>query len=167
MPIAMGGKKYKPKSSKKLEKEAEGRVNAVVEPSNSRSADTAVESAGAGAAGLPADVSLGFSQIAAQAAIDNSVSEAVEPSAKNTLGLDIEGADIGYFADVSIGTPPRDFKLIIDSGSADLWVPSQACRNCNPQHTKLGSSSSSSFKASNQTFAITYGASNLDFAGLC
>lgn len=152
MPIAMGGKKYRPTSSKTLEKEGEGRVNAVIESSKSRSAELAVAT----------DAVLGFSPIAAQAALANAVTEPVTPTAKNTLGLAVEGADIGYFADVLIGTPPREFKLIIDSGSADLWVPSQACRNCNPRHTKLGSTTSSSFEASNQTFAITYGTGEVD-----
>lgn len=37
--------------------------------------------------------------------------------------------DIEYFATVQIGNPPRDFRIIMDSGSADFWVGSET--NCN------------------------------------
>jgi Eukaryotic aspartyl protease len=32
--------------------------------------------------------------------------------------------DIGT---VQLGTPPKDFRLLIDSGSADLWVGAEGC----------------------------------------
>jgi len=32
--------------------------------------------------------------------------------------------DIGTF---QLGTPPKDFRLLIDSGSADLWVGAEGC----------------------------------------
>lgn len=31
--------------------------------------------------------------------------------------------------DVLIGTPPRSFRLLADSGSADLWLGSESCHN--------------------------------------
>ena len=38
------------------------------------------------------------------------------------------GADLGYFATIQIGTPPRDFRVTMDSGSSDLWVGGEGCR---------------------------------------
>lgn len=35
--------------------------------------------------------------------------------------------DVSYLATVQMGTPPRDFLLLMDSGSADLWVGSEDC----------------------------------------
>ena len=37
--------------------------------------------------------------------------------------------DVGYIATIQMGTPPRDFKLLMDSGSADLWVGAENCQS--------------------------------------
>ena len=37
--------------------------------------------------------------------------------------------DVGYIATVQMGTPPRDFRLLMDSGSADLWVGAEGCQS--------------------------------------
>jgi len=39
------------------------------------------------------------------------------------------GQDVGYLAKVQIGTPPRDFLILMDSGSADFWVGSEQCQS--------------------------------------
>ena len=49
--------------------------------------------------------------------------------------------DVGYIATIQMGTPPRDFKLLMDSGSADLWVGSENCQSeggggCVSTHTR-------------------------------
>jgi hypothetical protein len=71
------------------------------------------------------------------------------------------GPDVGYLATVQMGTPPQNFLILMDSGSADLWVASEACQStaggdCG-NHQTLGSQSSSSFQASNTPFQVTYG----------
>jgi hypothetical protein len=68
-------------------------------------------------------------------------------------------------ANVQIGTPPRDFRMIMDSGSADFWVGSEDCRStagggCG-NHTFIGTNSSSSFNPSQTPFAIRYGTGNV------
>lgn len=37
--------------------------------------------------------------------------------------------DVGYLATIQIGTPPQDFLILMDSGSADLWVGAEKCRS--------------------------------------
>jgi hypothetical protein len=93
------------------------------------------------------------------------------------------GRDIGYIADIKIGTPPVSFSMLMDSGSADMWVgSSKSCKSedgggcvsmipslfprskfiltfftTQGNHVFLGSDTSSTFKASNKAFQITYG----------
>jgi len=91
----------------------------------------------------------------------SSVKVAGDPTAENSLGLDIEAQDIGYLATVQIGTPPRDFLVLMDSGSADFWVGSENCASqagggCG-NHQFLGTKTSSSFVDSAKPFQVTYG----------
>ncbi|KAI0787881.1 acid protease [Fomes fomentarius] len=90
-----------------------------------------------------------------------SLTPANPPTADNSLGLDIEARDVGYIATVQIGTPPRDFNILMDSGSADLWVGAENCQSENGggcgNHQFLGSQSSSSFVDTNKQFQVTYG----------
>ena len=48
---------------------------------------------------------------------------------EGTDGNDARANDVGYIATVQMGTPPRDFKLLMDSGSADLWVGAEQCQD--------------------------------------
>jgi len=82
------------------------------------------------------------------------------PSTSDSLGLDIEAQDVGYMAVIQMGTPPQDFLILMDSGSADLWVGSEDCQSdgggCG-NHKFLGNQSSSSFVDTGKTFEVTYG----------
>jgi hypothetical protein len=112
-------------------------------------------------------------------AATDDVTEANAPTADNSLGLDIEANDIGYLATVQMGTPPRDFLILMDSGSADLWVGAENCQSENGggcgNHKFLGPQSSQTFVDSNRPFSVTYGtgsvsgniiSDNLAIAGL-
>ncbi|KAJ7454780.1 aspartic peptidase domain-containing protein, partial [Mycena latifolia] len=64
-------------------------------------------------------------------------------------------------ATLRIGTPLRPFRLLVDSGSADMWVGGERCQadgggNCG-DHKFLGEESSSSFKDIEKPWNISYG----------
>lgn len=91
----------------------------------------------------------------------NDVTAADQPTADNSLGLNVEGNDVGYLATVQMGTPPRPFLILMDSGSADLWVGGEKCKSqagggCG-QHQFLGGQSSQSFQDTGKPFTVTYG----------
>jgi len=93
------------------------------------------------------------------------VTPANTPTANNTLGLDIESVDTAYLATIQIGVPPRNFSVLMDSGSADFWVGSENCTSTSGggcgNHKFLGPRSSSSFTDSGKPFAVRYGTGNV------
>ncbi|KAJ6581457.1 acid protease [Mycena capillaripes] len=68
-----------------------------------------------------------------------------------------QGTDSSFFGSLAIGTPAVSFDVILDTGSADLWVVGNTCsRGCSSVPT-FDPSSSSSFQNESTTFSITYG----------
>ncbi|KAJ7606122.1 aspartic peptidase A1 [Mycena polygramma] len=68
-----------------------------------------------------------------------------------------EGADSSFFGSLAIGTPAVSFDVILDTGSADLWVAGSTCsQGCSGVPT-FDSAASSSFVNKSSPFTITYG----------
>ncbi|KAH7981654.1 hypothetical protein HPB52_000453 [Rhipicephalus sanguineus] len=63
-----------------------------------------------------------------------------------------------YYGVLTIGTPPQSFKLLMDTGSSNFWVPSvncdqsMACRD----HAKYDSSKSSTYTKNGRYIRIRY-----------
>ncbi|KAG2194375.1 hypothetical protein INT46_011093 [Mucor plumbeus] len=74
------------------------------------------------------------------------------------VSVPLENIDLAYLIDISIGTPPQLFTLLLDTGSSSTWVPIQACgRYCGyPKHS-LVPSNSSTFNTDKMLFSIRYG----------
>ncbi|KAJ7086112.1 aspartic peptidase A1 [Mycena belliarum] len=92
---------------------------------------------------------------------DAEITKSHKTTYRPSTALDIEANDIGYLATVLLGTPPKPFRLLVDSGSADMWVGGENCQadgggTCG-NHRFLGERSSSSFRDTGNVWNISYG----------
>ncbi len=71
--------------------------------------------------------------------------------------------DAQYFADISLGTPPQKFKVILDTGSSNLWVPSVDCGSLACfLHNKYDHSQSRTYIKDGRPLSISYGSGSIE-----
>lgn len=79
-----------------------------------------------------------------------------------TVDVELDNEEALYTMNASLGTPPQDFQLHIDTGSSDLWVNSansQFCQQNSQQCQTAGTyapNSSSTYEYIDSNFQITY-----------
>ncbi|KAF4621164.1 hypothetical protein D9613_000610 [Agrocybe pediades] len=61
--------------------------------------------------------------------------------------------DLLYYGTLSVGTPPQDLTVDVDTGSADLWIPSDCSSCANKQFNKA---TSSSYFNNGTVFQVSY-----------
>ncbi|KAI9470774.1 MAG: aspartic peptidase domain-containing protein [Benjaminiella poitrasii] len=74
------------------------------------------------------------------------------------VDVPLENIDLAYLIDISIGTPPQPFSLLLDTGSSSTWAPVYGCgQACGfPLHSFV-TDNSTTLKITDDLFSIQYG----------
>ncbi|KAI8344849.1 aspartic peptidase domain-containing protein [Chlamydoabsidia padenii] len=62
-----------------------------------------------------------------------------------------------YLIEIGVGSPAQNFTVTLDTGSADLWIPSNSCPSSACPYSRFDPSASSTYQSSNNPFSIQYG----------
>ncbi|CAI5452489.1 unnamed protein product [Caenorhabditis angaria] len=65
--------------------------------------------------------------------------------------------DYEYLGNITVGTPDQKFVVVLDTGSANLWVPGPSCRTYCSAKNKYQSGQSSTYVKNGQSWSIQYG----------
>lgn len=70
--------------------------------------------------------------------------------------------DAQYFGEIGLGTPAQPFKVVFDTGSSNLWIPSKKCYSVACWvHKYYTASKSSTYKADGTPLEIHYGSGSM------
>ncbi|KAI8384750.1 aspartic peptidase domain-containing protein [Radiomyces spectabilis] len=76
----------------------------------------------------------------------------------DVVNVPLRNIDLAYLMNISIGTPPQPFTVLLDTGSSATWVPIYGCnKSCGYPHHSLQPTNSSTFESLNLSFSIRYG----------
>ncbi|KAK6339100.1 hypothetical protein TWF696_009885 [Orbilia brochopaga] len=80
------------------------------------------------------------------------------------IPLSSDPNDISYWIDLQVGSSKKSFRMVLDTGSADTWIPSSACtsQSCLAHRTHGPADSSTLEFTGNETFSLKYASGNVE-----
>ncbi|KAJ2358954.1 aspartic proteinase precursor [Coemansia erecta] len=67
-----------------------------------------------------------------------------------------------YYGNIQLGTPPQHFRVVFDTGSSDIWIPSAECDSAACRtHPRFSHANSSTYATSHVPFSLNYGSGGL------
>jgi hypothetical protein len=89
---------------------------------------------------------------------NRSIEPAATPTQTDSAGLDQDGLDYSYFAEVYLGTEANPYYLLLDCGAQQTWVMGSNCTS-EPclTHNTFGPANSTTYTAVDYPWSATYG----------
>jgi hypothetical protein len=90
------------------------------------------------------------------------VQTAAAPVQTNSAGIDQDGTDFSYFAQVQFGSANTPLYMLLDTGASTTWVMGPSCASpaCKG-HDSFGPGASTTFQTTTESFFVAYGAGNV------
>ncbi|KAI1368945.1 aspartic peptidase domain-containing protein [Xylaria arbuscula] len=94
----------------------------------------------------------------AERAAGYKIVEAQEPSFKNSAGIDQDGTDYSYFAEVELGSEAKKLYMLLDTGASTTWVMGSSCtsKSC-AVHNTFGPDDSETYNDTGKAYSVDYG----------
>ncbi|GAP83820.1 putative aspartic-type endopeptidase [Rosellinia necatrix] len=86
------------------------------------------------------------------------VVKAQEPNFDNSAGIDQDGTDYSYFAEVELGSEGKKLYMLLDTGASTTWVMGSTCtsKSC-LMHNTFGPDDSKTYNDTGKAYAVEYG----------
>ncbi|KAI1132155.1 aspartic peptidase domain-containing protein [Nemania abortiva] len=84
--------------------------------------------------------------------------KAQDSTFKNSAGIDQDGADYSYFAEVELGSEGKQLYMLLDTGASTTWVMGSTCtsKSC-LMHNTFGPDDSKTYNDTGETYSVEYG----------
>ncbi|KAI1281819.1 aspartic peptidase domain-containing protein [Xylaria sp. FL0933] len=94
----------------------------------------------------------------AERAAGYTIVKAQMPTFKNSAGIDQDGTDYSYFAEVKLGSEGKQLYMLLDTGASTTWVMGSTCtsKSC-VTHNTFGPDDSKTYNDTGKPYSVEYG----------